>query len=80
MHVAAVSQMAQLEGENLAIKSYKSTIDGLEIDKKNLQQQLKDMERTLHDVTSVVKTAESQSTGARGGAAPSLCILKELNM
>ena len=55
--------MAQLEGENLAIKSYKSTIDGLEIDKKTLQRQLKEMEKTLHDVSNVVKTAESTSTG-----------------
>ena len=56
-------KMAQLEGENLAIKSYKSTIDGLEIDKKTLQRQLKEMEKTLHDVSNVVKTAESTSTG-----------------
>ena len=54
--------MAQLEGENLTIKSYQSTIHGLEIDRKNLQKQLKEMERAVRDITDVNKMAAVDSS------------------
>ena len=64
--------MAQLEGENLTIKSYQSTIHGLEIDRKNLQKQLKEMERAVRDITDVNKMAAVDSSA---GASLCGCVL-----
>ena len=65
--------MAQLEGENLTIKSYQSTIHGLEIDRKNLQKQLKEMERAVRDITDVNKMAAVDSSA--GACVPVLLVL-----
>ena len=61
--------MAKLESENLTIKSYQSTIHGLEIDKKNLQKQLKDMERTIRDISDVKSMAAAAPAAAEGSSA-----------
>ena len=55
--------MAQLAGENLAIKSYQSTIQGLEMDKKNLQKQMAQMEASLKEVTNANVMASLSDQG-----------------